>query len=206
MRTFLLSALSLALSAAPAFAAPTGEPGTQPGTTPGTTMPGTTTPGTTTPTAALNDAQILTILMDVNDAEIAEGRLVASRATNADVKAYGQRMINDHTASSTNLKTLATQLKLARESSDMDKSMQADATKEQKNLASLKGAAFDKAYTDGAVRDHQQLLDRIDTQFIPQAKDPGVQSALSQLRPVVAEHLQQAMSIQQTLGTTPGTK
>src|SRR4051812_36092236 len=56
----------------------------------------TTTPSTTTP--ALTDANIAALLDEANMADSAHGKMASTKATNADVKAFGVLMMNDHHA------------------------------------------------------------------------------------------------------------
>jgi putative membrane protein len=46
---------------------------------------------------AINDAQIAHIVVTANQVDIDAGKLAASMATNAEVKAFGERMVTDHT-------------------------------------------------------------------------------------------------------------
>lgn len=84
-------------------------------------------------------------------AEVQIGQMAASKAQNADVKAFGQKMVQDHSNANTELKSVATQKGVtlptevsAKQKEDMDK------------LSKLSGAAFDKEYVKMMVEDHEK--------------------------------------------------
>jgi putative membrane protein len=63
-----------------------------------------------------------------------------------------------------------------------------------------KGAAFDKAYIDHSVADHQSVLTTLDA-ALAAAQDPQLKDMLTKAKPKVQEHLDKAKAIQGKLGT-----
>src|SRR5438105_15631842 len=59
-------------------------------------------------------------------------------------------------------------------------------------LAKLSGAAFDKAYLDNEIAYHQAVLDMLDQQLIPGAKNAELKDLLTSVRPAFAAHLDHA--------------
>jgi putative membrane protein len=197
----LLLALSPGLRAAePDPDAPTGTQGTE--RTEPTPMPGTTQ----APTAKLDDGQIAMALSTANDAEVREGELARTRATNADVKAFAESMVKDHTMSNKSVKDIATRAGVKPAESEFAKNMRIDAKTSFDRLQGVKGAAFDRAYIDAEVGAHQALLDAIDKQLLTNVSNPEMKTYLTDTRQVVEAHLDRAKTLQTKLRATPGTK
>ena len=60
----------------------------------------------------VNDAQIASIVVTANQVDIDAGKLAASKATNAEVKAFGERMATDHAGVNKAATELVTKLKV----------------------------------------------------------------------------------------------
>ena len=86
---------------------------------------------------------------DVLDIEAAQQALDKSK--NSDVRAFAQQMVGDHTTVNNQALALVKKLNVKPEDNPTSQNLtkQADATR--KKLASLNGAAFDKAYVDNEV-------------------------------------------------------
>jgi len=61
---------------------------------------------------APNDAQIASIVVTANQVDIDAGKLAESKASNADVKAFGHRMATDHADVNKQAVELVTKLKV----------------------------------------------------------------------------------------------
>src|SRR5687767_15609432 len=83
------------------------------------------------------------------------GRLAQTKATNAEVKKFAERMIADHEGVNKQAIALATKLKVTPQDNDTSKSLKAGGDKNVATLKTLSGAAFDKAYVDQEVAYHQ---------------------------------------------------
>src|SRR5581483_6292960 len=83
--------------------------------------------------------------------EVELGQLATQKASDPAVKAFGQRMVDDHTKANDQLKTIAAQenIQLPTEPNAKDQA-------EKARLAKLSGAAFDKAYINHMVMDHKK--------------------------------------------------
>jgi putative membrane protein len=65
-----------------------------------------------------------------------------------------------------------------------------------KNLKTLKGKAFDKAYIDHEVAYHQQVLDAVDKTLLPSAKNEELKALITKVRPAFVAHLEHAKMLQ----------
>ena len=86
-----------------------------------------------------------------NMAEVEIGKLAVSKAQNAEVKAFAQKMIDDHTKANDELKQLAAQKKVMLPQDVLPAQKQA-----MEKLSKLNGADFDKEYVKEMVEDHEK--------------------------------------------------
>jgi putative membrane protein len=147
-----------------------------------------------------SDPQIAGIVVTANQIDIDAGKLAKSHTKNKEVSKFAQQMITDHTAVNKQAGTLAKKLGVTPADSDVSKSLKSDAQKNLANLKGLKGAAFDKAYTDHEVAYHQQVLDAIDKVLIPSAQNAELKDLITKVRPAIGAHLDHAKMIQSSLG------
>ncbi len=77
--------------------------------------------------------------------------------------------------------------------------MKAEGKKNLDNLNGLSGNAFDKAYIDGEVKLHQQVIEVADKQLVPNVKNDELKALLVKVRPALVSHLEHAKQIQTSL-------
>jgi putative membrane protein len=142
--------------------------------------------------AGPSDPQIAGIVVAANQIDVDAGKLAKSRSKNKEVQEFAQRMITDHTAVNQQAGALVKKLGVTPEESDTSKALKAGAKENMAKLKGLKGAGFDKAYTEHEVAYHQQVLDAIDKVLIPNAKNAELKGLLEKVRPAIAAHLDHA--------------
>lgn len=147
----------------------------------------------------INDAQIASIVVTANQVDIDAGKLAAARATNAEVKKFGQTMASDHAGVNKQAVALAKKLGVKPEDNPTSKSLYDGGKTNVDKLKGLKGAAFDKAYIDNEVAYHTAVLDAVDKTLIPGAKNEELKALLVKVRPAFVAHLELAKSIQAKL-------
>jgi len=127
------------------------------------------------------------------DAEIALAAVVNTQSQNADVKALAEKIKSDHTKANEELQSIATsrQVTLPTEPSAAQKSL-------HDRLSKLSGAAFDRAYVNAMVKDHQTAV----AEFTKEAKssDPDVKAFAEKTLPALQDHLQRAQTLQRQIG------
>jgi putative membrane protein len=167
----------------------------------GTTDTATAASATPTPTTpALTDANIAALLDEANAADSAHGKLASTKGTNADVKAFGVLMMNDHHALRKAGQDLVTKLNVTPTPPAND-SLPAKAKMTSDSLTAMaKGAAWDKWYIDHEVMMHQDVLALID-QASGAAQNAELKDLLAKARPNVEMHLKRAQDIQTKLGS-----
>ena len=147
-----------------------------------------------------NDAQIAAIVVTANQVDIDAGKLAESKASNAEVKAFGRQMVTDHSGVNKQATELVTKLGVKPEDNATAQSLKSGGAAHVQALSSLSGAAFDKAYVDHEVAYHQQVLDAVDKTLIPSARNAELKALLEKVRPAFVAHLEHAKQVQQSLG------
>ena len=154
--------------------------------------------------AGPNDAQIAAIVVAANQVDIDAGNFAKSRSTSADVKAFAQRMVTDHSGVLKSAVDLVTKLKVTPESNPTSESLTKGGADNIAALTKLKGADFDKAYIDHEVTYHEAVLGAVDKTLIPNAKNAELKALLVKVRPAFVAHLDHARKIQAQLAKSAG--
>jgi len=110
--------------------------------------------------------------------EVAMGKLAEEHATNEDVKAFGKRMVTEHSKANDELQSIAQKKGVTLPSKQ----------------PSLKWTS-DKAYMNAMVKDHEQDLAEFQKEA-SDAKDPDVKQFAEQTAKMVQEHLDLAKDTQ----------
>ena len=160
----------------------------------------TTVHAQTTPAAAApNDAQIAQIVLTADSVDVDYGNLAVKKTKNAEVKAFAETMIRDHSAVNAKATALATKLGMTPEASDTSKSLKSDGDKEMAKLKAMRGAEFDKAYIDNEVAYHESVIGALDEVLLPNAKNAELKNLLESGRPIFVSHLNHAKEVQASL-------
>lgn len=122
-------------------------------------------------------------------AEVKMGQLAAEKASDADVKAFGQQMADDHTKANEKLMAIAKEKKMTLPS-DLDSKQQ----KTYDKLSKLSGPEFDKAYVKDMVKDHEGDVKAF-TKESEKGKDEQIKSFATETLPVLQGHLEKIKGI-----------
>src|ERR1700761_8559562 len=127
-------------------------------------------------------------------AEVDSAQMAQRKTGNAEVKAFAEKLVADHTAANTKLKALADSKKVstASEPSMVSKG-------KSKLLDAKTGADFDKAYIEAMVTDHKKDIEAFE-KAANEAKDQDVKNFAIQTLPTLKEHLSAAESIEGKIG------
>jgi putative membrane protein len=156
-------------------------------------------PAATAAAQAITDPQIAAIVVTANQVDIDAGMLAAARSSNAEVKAFGQMMVKDHSGVNKSASDLVTRLKVTPQDNPTSQSLKSGGESNVAHLKTLSGAAFDKAYVDHEIAYHQQVLDALDKTLIPGASNAELKDLLVKVRPAFVAHLHHAQMLQDTL-------
>ena len=204
MNRIATAALALALTAAACGGSDDGAPesGAAPVDTTAAAVSAAPAPanGAAPAAGAVTDPQIAAIVVAANDVDIAAGQLAKERGSNAEVKAFAERMVTDHSGVNKAATDLVTRLGVTPEPNATSQKLTADGEAARQRLQGQQGAAFDRAYIDQEVAYHQAVLDAIDQTLIPSAQNGELKALLEQTRPAVQAHLDHARQLQTALG------
>ena len=120
--------------------------------------------------------------------EVEAGKVAQSKAQNAEVKQYAQRMVADHSKANDELMALA-KSKNVDVPSALDKSHQAHLDK----LNKASGAAFDREYMKHMVDDHRKTVADFEKQS-KNGKDADLKKWADSKLPTLREHLKLAQA------------
>src|SRR5439155_4111397 len=182
-KAILIGTVALSMAAAPAFAQKK------------------QTKAASAPAAAKqrSDQKFVTDAAKGGMAEVELGKLAQDKASSDQVKNFGKRMVDDHSKANDELQTLAKNknITLPTNLDPKDKAL-------RDRLSKLSGAAFDRAYMNAMLSDHQKDISEFKRESTA-GKDPDVKAFASKTLPTLEEHLKLAQDTTKTVGTT-GTK
>ncbi|HEV7372975.1 DUF4142 domain-containing protein [Arenibaculum sp.] len=138
----------------------------------------------TAPTSALTvaDQAFLTQAAYGGLAEVALGQLAMQRAASPDVRAFGQRMVEEHSRANAELVVLA-EAKGMTPPTAPDEGRQAVVAA----LAALEGAEFDRQYLQQQLAEHQLAVALYDAEASG-GTDPDVRTFASRWTPALRDH------------------
>ena len=148
---------------------------------------------------AITDANIFAFLDMANVSDSSGGAMASTKGTNADIKSFGKMMMTDHHNMRQQGQDLARTLNVTPAPMPND-SLKAVSDSAHAALSAMpKGAAWDRAYIDHAVMEHQMVLNRARAARSV-TKNAELQNLLDKAAPEVEKHLERATEIQRKLG------
>ncbi|HEV2671952.1 MAG TPA: DUF4142 domain-containing protein [Gemmatimonadales bacterium] len=147
------------------------------------------------PAPDLSDPEVAHVAVTANSIDIDAGKFAETRTKNPAVKQFAATMITDHSAVNVQAAALAKKLGVTPADNAVSQSLQTGAAEARKNLESLHGAAFDRAYIAREVGYHQAVLDALDKLLIPTTDNAELKKLLQDVRPAIAAHLEHAKQL-----------
>jgi putative membrane protein len=142
---------------------------------------------------ALLDNDFLAKAMTSGHAEMLYSELADKHAANDKVKAFARQVIKDHKDMESNLAKAAADNKLA-----VVAGTEKEVKDEVKRLSNLQGAAFDKAYMQRMIDDHESAAQMFEMQT-KSGKDAKLTDFAKGTLPKIRDHLTEAKSIAKEL-------
>jgi putative membrane protein len=126
-------------------------------------------------------------------AEVQMGQLAVQKASNEQVKQFGQRMIDDHTKAGNELQSIASKdnISLPTGLNPHDKAV-------YDNLSKLSGPAFDRAYMRDMVKDHLNDVNEFQREA-NSGSNTDLKSFATTTLPTLQEHLRIARETNSSL-------
>lgn len=148
-----------------------------------------------TNSTTLSDAQIAAITDHVNDGEIQEAQLALSKSKNAQVLSFARMMIQHHG----DAKKKQASLGLGTAPSPLSRTISSKGQDVMSMLQPKTGEDFDRAYLQAQIDQHQEVLNHIDRELLPNATNMQLRAQLQSLRPTVQQHLSAARDAMKSL-------
>jgi putative membrane protein len=136
-----------------------------------------------------NDLPFLQEAAGVNLMEIRLGQLAQSKASNAAVKQFGQRMVNDHNRLEQDLISMVSANGIA-----LNPTLTSEQNDKINSLQNLSGPQFDQAYMSLMIQGHQTDVAQFENQS-RNAASPRVRDFAARSLPVLQQHLTLAQQV-----------
>ena len=124
------------------------------------------------------DPQIAHIAYTAGTLDIEAAKQALSKSHNADVVAFANEMVRDHTAVNDKALALVKKLHVTPEANPTSTAITTQADTERATLAKLDGAAFDKAYVANEVAYHKTVNGALRDTLIPDAQNGELKALL----------------------------
>jgi putative membrane protein len=138
--------------------------------------------------ASKSDASFMKDAANDSAAEIALGKVVPQKSQNADVKAFSQRMVDDHTKASQELEPIASRMGVS-----LPKEPTGSHAKMVKELAK-KDKKFDHEYAEAMVKDHEKAV-KLFEKTSKKGDSEEVRQFAAKTLPTLQEHLKMAKDL-----------
>lgn len=145
------------------------------------------------PSSGMDSGEFLAEAMRENLAEVEASTLALDKATNDAVKAFSQRMIDEHSRIGREIEHLAGKKKVSLPNDISDRQQS-----ELDELSKLSGNEFDKRFMGYNVREHQQEIRHFQEQS-EKGTDPEVKAFAQSAVKRLSDHLDMAKKLEQSL-------
>ncbi len=126
---------------------------------------------------------------------VALGRLALSKGVSPDVKAFGMRLVSDHSRAYDELRQIA-----ARRGIAVPTQLDAAGKMMVDQMSNLSGNTFDKAFAEHMVQDHEGDV-RDYRRAAKGLRDPELRDWAAKMVPVLESHLAQAKEVRAKVGS-----
>jgi putative membrane protein len=195
---FPAAALALLTFCSPGNNRRTGETGM---TTDTTARPSTDSASASPGAEAATPAAILSQLYAANTAEIQVSKLAARKAASPAVKRVAAKLAADHAKNREEERALAQKLNITLTPAAGAETSAADSTALPSDIQGKTGRDFDKAFVEHEIKDHEDNIQKIQTQLLPAASNPEVKAYLQKTLTAMQGHLASLKQVQQQLGS-----
>ena len=151
------------------------------------------------PAAKPTDPQIAHIAYPAGLIDVAAATQALAVSKNPGVREFAEEMVRDHTAVNDQALALVHKLKVTPEANTTSAALTAAADQKRRDLAQLRGAAFDLAYAKNEVAYHQTVNGALASTLIPDAQNPELKSLLQRGLMLFEMHEQHAEQMVTTL-------
>jgi putative membrane protein len=146
------------------------------------------------PAPALNDANIVAMLIEADSGEVAQAQLVSTKTKNSAVKGFAQEMIKDHTKLKADAEALAKKMNVTPQPPAND-THPSELTQWMSTLSGTADAhALDSVYMNHMVEDHSKDIQDV-TDMQSKAQSADLKAAIDKAMPILKKHLADAQNV-----------
>jgi len=145
------------------------------------------------------DPQIAHIAYTAGQLDIEAAKQALSKSTNANVRAFADDMVRDHTAVNDKALGLVKKLNVTPEDNATSRALTKQEDDKRAELSKLNGTDFDKAYIANEVAYHKTVNGALETTLIPSANNPELKSLLQTGLKIFEGHQQHAEQVAASL-------
>jgi len=155
------------------------------------------TTGTTATTGTVSDKDkdFITDNGKAGKAELEVAQDAVTHATNADVKSFAQKLVEDHTKANNDLAQLGASKGVTLPSEVAGKMKEA-----KERLMKVTGKNFDQAFVKQMIDDHTDLIKKFEDQSKLTGVDADVKKWVDSTLPTLRDHLSKAKALQGKVG------
>lgn len=137
----------------------------------------------------ITDEQFVAKASSSGATEVDAAKIALRSSQTNEVRAFAQRMIDDHTKANQQLLTLA-----GKKGYKVPKTIDAKCQQALDKLSRFQGSDFDKVYAEQMVTDHKEAVALFDAEA-RNGKDPELKALAAQTLPALREHLKMARNL-----------
>ena len=145
--------------------------------------------------ADLNDLEIAHVAYTADIIDIRYAHLALALSEDSNVHKFAQTMIRDHSAVNEQALALLKKLNVNPQDNFLSKTLQKNATDLINEMSQLRGAAFDKRYTQNELAYHQAVNKLVEFSFIPNIENAQVKSLFQSALTIFKAHEKHAEMI-----------
>jgi|SRR5690554_195034 len=139
----------------------------------------------------LNDAQLVDIVIALNEMEVETSEVGAGKAQATEVREYAQRMVEEHKQALASLQ----REDLTPEPNEVSQTLRNTNRGVTDQLEQAPAEGFDKKFMEIQISLHQSALNLLDYTVIPLIQDNGQRQQLIEMRNTVDKHLRDAWKL-----------
>ena len=147
-----------------------------------------------------DDAQIAHIAYTAGALDIAAANQAMTKASNPDVRVFAQEMARDHKAVNDKALALVKKLNVTPQDNPTSQALSKDAAAKLARLATLTGAAYDRAYVQNEVAFHKTVNGALRDTLIPSAQNGELKALLQTGLALFQGHQEHAEHVARALG------
>lgn len=145
----------------------------------------------------MNEPKVLGLLEHIHATDAALGALGGRQGSTLDIRNFGLMMAREHDALQRDARALAEGLRLTPQK-PVTAPDEAPATFRANVDSSPAGAAWDLAYVEYAIAEHEAAMENT-ARALAATRSPAVRDYVRKSVPILQKHLDKARSLQQTL-------